>query len=304
MPPDPIWLVFFCLSLGLNLFFCILYGRAPGTKLWGKKSTKQMEEKILAMVEEGEEEGSIKSSEKELIENIFEFNELTAEDVMIHRRDVVMIAQEDTHETIMNRILTSGLSRFPVYKADADDVVGTLSTRQYLLNCHASEPKSLDALIRPAYFVPERVPAEQLLRDMQQTKNHFSVVVDEYGGVRGIVTLEDLLEEIVGNIYDEFDPLDQLEIIQIEQNLWRVSGGTDLEELADKIGWDIPEEDRDFDSVGGLVFHELAMVPEDGSHPVVDVCGIRICVEQMQERRILWTLISKLDPPDCPQVET
>ncbi|MFI3249728.1 MAG: hemolysin family protein [Eubacteriales bacterium] len=293
MPSDPIWFLLLVASAGLNI---ALFLRKPLTNRLSKPKGEMMEEKILAMVEEGEEEGSIKASEKELIENILEFNDLTAEDVMIHRRDVIMIGQKEDHEKVMEMIATSGLSRFPVYNTDADDIVGVLSTREYLLNYHAPEKKTIEELMRPAFFVPQRVAAEKLLRDMQSKKNHFAIVVDEYGGVGGIVTLEDLLEEIVGNIYDEFDPQAQLEIIPLEENLWRVSGGTDLEELAEVLGLTLPDEELDFDTVGGLVFDQLAMIPEDGSHPVVDGLGLHIQVEEMQERRILWVLISRLDP--------
>lgn len=263
------------------------------------KKPQILEEKIMAMVEEGEEQGSIQSSEKELIENIFEFNDHTAEDMMIHRRDVVMIAKTDTQATILALTEKTGLSRFPVYDQSPDDVIGTLSIRQYLLNILAGNPKPLDQLLRPAYFVPETVPATQLLRDMQWKKTHIALVVDEYGGVSGLITLEDLLEEIVGNIYDEFDPQAQLDIIQLEENLWRVAGNADLEEVAHAVGFPLPE-DLDFDTVGGLVFDQLDMIPHDDSCPTVEALGLRITVETMVERRIQWVTLCRLPQPSAP----
>ena len=142
----------------------------------------------MAMVEEGEESGAIERNEKELIENVFEFNNTTAEDVMIHRTDMVTLSLDDDEETILSAIRESGLSRFPVYQGNVDDIVGILSTRQYLLNFHVERPQELRALLRPAYFVPETVRADVLFRDMQSKKIHMAVVVDEYGGTEGIAT--------------------------------------------------------------------------------------------------------------------
>lgn len=123
------------------------------------------------------------------------------------------------------------------------------------------------------------------------------VHVDEYGGTSGIITMEDLLEELVGNIYDEFDPQAEQEIIQLEENLWRVSGSADLEELAEAMDFQLPEdEDRDYDTLGGLVFAQLAVIPEDGSRPVVEALGLRIRVEELCDRRVEWALVEKQAP--------
>nr|WP_305147908.1 hemolysin family protein [Clostridium sp. DFI.5.61] len=216
---------------------------------------------------------------------------------MIHRTDMVTLSLDDDEETILSAIRESGLSRFPVYQGNVDDIVGILSTRQYLLNFHVERPQELRALLRPAYFVPETVRADVLFRDMQSKKIHMAVVVDEYGGTSGLVTLEDLLEELVGNIYDEFDPQAEQEIIQLEENLWRVSGSADLEELAEAMDFQLPEdEDRDYDTLGGLVFAQLAVIPEDGSRPVVEALGLRIRVEELCDRRVEWALVEKQAP--------
>ena len=141
------------------------------------------EDEILLMVEEGEESGAIEAAEKELIENVFEFNNMTAEDIMVHRTNMEVVWQEDTHEEILNTIRESGLSRFPVCGEDIDDIVGILSTREYLLNAQSAQPKALDALLRKAYFVPESVRADLLFREMQTEKVHMAIVVDEYGEI-------------------------------------------------------------------------------------------------------------------------
>ena len=164
------------------------------------------EQEIRMLVDIGEEAGAIESAEREMIENIFEFNNQSAEDIMIHRTDVTSLWVEDPPETVLETIRTTGLSRFPVYDRNTDDIIGILNTRDYLLELREKQPRPLRALLREAYFVPETVQADALFRDMQKRKNHIAIVVDEYGGLSGIVTMEDLLEEIVGNIYDETDP--------------------------------------------------------------------------------------------------
>lgn len=290
MPEDRLWFTLLGLSVLLNLFLCIrLYLRHLADK------EKVSENEILAMVEEGEELGAIGASEKELIENVFAFNNITAEDVMVHRTDIVMISQNATRETVLHTILTSGLSRFPVHGEDADDIIGILSTREYLLNIHQEEEKTIKQMMRPAYFVPERVRADVLFRDMQSKKIHVAMVVDEYGGTSGLVTLEDLIEELVGNIYDEFDPQDEQEIIPLEDGTWRVSGGADLEMLCREIGVSFPEEDLDFDTLGGLVFTQLSVIPDDGSCPEVYAMGMRIRVEVLKDRRVEWAVVEKTD---------
>lgn len=255
------------------------------------------EEEIRMMVDIGEEKGAIETNERDMIENIFEFNNSSAEDVMIHRTDVASIWIQDTPETIVKTILDTGLSRFPVYEEDIDDVIGILYTRDYLLNEHSNPPKPLRELLREAYFVPETVQADVLFREMQRRKVHMAVVVDEYGGMSGIVTLEDLLEEIVGSIYDEFDPAARQEITPIGDNQWRVAGTVDLETLSEALDVTLPL-DEEYDTLGGLIFSQLTTIPQDGSHPEVTVSGLRIYVEELLEHRVETAIITRLAPPE------
>jgi putative hemolysin len=255
------------------------------------------EEEIRMMVDIGEEKGAIETNERDMIENIFEFNNSSAEDVMIHRTDVTSIWIQDTPEIIVKTILDTGLSRFPVYEEDIDDVIGILYTRDYLLNEHADPPKPLRELLREAYFVPETVQADVLFREMQRRKVHMAVVVDEYGGMSGIVTLEDLLEEIVGSIYDEFDPAAKQEITPIGENQWRVAGTVELETLSEALDVTLPL-DEEYDTLGGLIFSQLTTIPQDGSHPEVAVFGLHIYVEELLEHRVETAIITKLQPPE------
>ena len=252
------------------------------------------EEGIRMMVDIGEEKGAIEADEKEMIENVFEFNDTVAEDVMVHRTDMVMVWVGDTDQEIVETIESTGLSRFPVYEEDADDIIGILSSRDYFLNSRKESPKPLRELLRPAYFVPESVPADVLFRDMQSRKTHMAIVVDEYGGTSGLLTMEDLLEEIVGNIYDEFDPQEAQEIIQLEPNLWRVAGGAELDDVAAALDLEFPE-DEEADTLSGLIFDQLPVIPKDGPSQVeVEAAGLHIKVESVADRRVAWALVSKL----------
>ncbi len=293
MPEGQIWLILLAASLCVNIVQLLW---RPILRFL-RRGDQVSEDNIRAMVEEGEESGAIQGSEKEFIENVFDFNNLTAKDVMVHRTDMVTIALDDSEEEILEAIRQSGLSRFPVYEDDVDDIIGILSTREYLLNFRVPDPKPMKELLRPAYFIPESVAADVLFKDMQSRKTHMALVVDEYGGTSGLVTLEDLLEELVGNIYDEFDPQEEQEIIQLDSGRWRVSGSADLEELAEAMGFDLPEdEDRDYDTLGGLVFSQLSVIPENGSRPVVDALGLHIQVEELADRRVEWALVEPLKP--------
>ena len=258
------------------------------------------EDEIRMMVDLGEERGAIQSNEKELIDNIFEFNNTTAEDVMVHRTDMVMIWVDDSPEEIVRTIRESGMSRFPVYEEDADDIVGILNTRDYLLNAQLPKPKPLRELLRSAYFVPESVRTDVLFRDMQSKKVHLAIVVDEYGGTSGLVTMEDLLEEIVGNIYDEFDPQEEKDIEQVDTNLWRVSGSCELDQVAEALDMEFPE-DVESDTLGGLVFAQLSAIPQDGSQIEVDTCGLHIKVLELTDRRVEWALVSRIPSPPAPE---
>lgn len=251
------------------------------------------EDDIRMMVDMGEEVGAIEEAEKEMIENIFEFNNLTAENVMTHRTDVTSIWVDEEWDAIIRTIRETGLSRFPVYNEDMDDIIGTLNTRVFLLNLQAEKPRTVREMLREAYFVPETVQADQLFRDMQMKKIHMAIVVDEYGGMSGIVTMEDLLEEIVGNIYDEFDPQAEAEILRVDENTWRVSGQAALEDVADALGVELPLEE-DYDTFGGLIFSQFTTIPEDGSTPELECCGLHIQVEKIEEHRIDTALVTKL----------
>ena len=251
------------------------------------------EEEIRMMVELGGEKGAIDQEEQEWIQNVFDFGDTSVRDAMTHESDVVAFSIDEKPEVIIQTIQESGLSRYPVYEKDIHNVLGILSAREFLLNYSSPSPRPLKELLRPAYCVPETIHASQLFKDMQQKKLHIAVVVDEYGETCGIITMEDLLEEIVGNIYDEFDPAEAREIEQLEENLWRVSGSMRIDDLAEALDMELPEDD-DYDTLGGMVFSCLHTIPADGTVLDVEVNGLSIHVDQLKERRIESALVRKL----------
>jgi len=255
------------------------------------------EQEIRMMADIGEETGAITESEGEMIDNIFEFNNHTAFDVMTHRTDVVALDDEATDEEVLTTIRESGLSRIPVYEKTIDDIIGILRTREFLMYRSMDDMRPLRQMLHTPNFVPETVRTDVLFRSMQQKKNHIAIVVDEYGGVSGLVTMEDLLEEIVGNIYDEYDPQVEQAIVKLEDNLWRVSGICELSQLSDTLDTPLPL-DEDYDTLSGLVFSQLSSIPQDGAHPELEVAGLHIYVEEICDHRVEWARVSKVYPED------
>ncbi len=253
-------------------------------------------EEIRLMVDLGEEKGTIDKEEGEWIDNVFEFADTTAYDCMTHVSDVEAISANQTPEEIIALIQETGFSRFPVYERDVHNILGILNVRDFFINLNSANPKPLKELLRPAYFVPESLSASVLFEDMRKKKVHLAIVVDEYGETGGVVTMEDLLEEIVGNIYDEFDPLEPAEIEQVSDNLWKISGSADIEDVAQELGISVPE-DADYDTLGGMVFSCLRTIPKDGSSLDVTVCGLDIHVDSIKNRRIEQVLVKKVEEP-------
>lgn len=245
------------------------------------------------MVDLGEERGTIDSDEGEWIDNVFEFGETTVREAMTHVSELVAIPVDATQDEITKVIRESGRSRIPVYAKNLDDILGILNAREFLLERGEGSDKLPERLIRPAYFVPETLRAATLFKDMQQKKQHIAVVVDEYGQTSGIVTMEDLLEEIVGSIYDETDPAEELPITQIEDGVWRALGSAELDEIADAMDIEFPE-DLDFDTLNGLVFSQLNNIPKDGTVLDLQAYGLDIHVERIARRRVVSATLRKL----------
>lgn len=250
------------------------------------------EEEIKFMVDVGEEKGAINNMEKTMIENIFEFNNIFAKDIMTHRVDLVMIDINDPQEKALQTIEDGSYSRIPVFDDNIDNVIGILNVKDYLIKLRKEGYVDIRSILRPAYFVPETIVCDALFRDMQASNSAIAVVVDEFGSLSGIVTMEDLLESIVGEIYDEYDISEEQEITRLENNLWRIAGSTEIELIEEKLGIDIPD-DVEFETMGGLVFNALNTIPKDGSKLTVEAYGLSIRVEEITDHRVIWAFVRK-----------
>ncbi len=253
------------------------------------------EDDIKLMVDAGGESGSIEEDEQEWIQNVFEFNDINVSEIMTREPDVVSFQVDTPDSEILDTIKDSGLSRFPVYGEDINDILGILNARDFLINLSSAEHHSIRDLLRPAYMVPDSIHADKLFSDMQEKKTHIAIVVDEYGQTVGIVTLEDLLEEIVGNIYDEFDPQEEKEIQKIDDGVWKVSGSLSLSDFSDETGIEL-EENEDYDTIGGMVLSTLSQIPEDGTTLHTVVGGLDIQVTKIEDRRIEEAIVKKAEP--------
>lgn len=239
------------------------------------------EEEIIMMLDEGEEAGSIESGEKELIKNVFLLNDTTAEDVMVHRSQVAFLKRDDARTTLLNEIAESGYSRFPVYGENIDDIVGILYAKTYLTAQSRGERCEMKDFLMPPRFVHASTHINRILLDMQREHAHMAVVVDDYGGVIGIITLEDILEELVGEIWDESDEVIE-NIRERSDGSYDINGSTRLSDMCESIGCSI---DSEADTVGGWVTEMLGGIPESGES--FECGGMHVTVESTDKRRVL-----------------
>ncbi len=245
------------------------------------------EEEIRMMVDVGGEKGVIEDSQKEMIDNIFEFDDLDAGDIMTHRTDMTAIEVSRSLEEVAELAIENGYSRIPVYEDDPDSIVGVLYAKDLLKYVGHNIPADLtiSKVMRKALYVPETQSCGDLFKAMNDSHTQFAVVVDEYGGTAGIVTLEDVLESIVGNIQDEYDDEDE-EIVQINETTFTIDGITDLDEVDELVGTKLPE--GDYDTLGGFVISLLGYLPSesDPEPAVAEYDNLRFTVLNFEDRRI------------------
>ncbi len=264
-------------------------------KLFGGKSREEIqqeaEEEILSLVEEGQEKGVIGDSTKSIIENVFDFDDTVASEIMTHRTE--MTAIEDTAELsrIVDTAIESGYSRIPVFRGDIDTIVGVLYVKDLLPFVGArADGFSLTKILREVMFVPKTKNCSELFAEMTKKRVQMAVVVDEYGGTEGLITLEDLIEDILGNIRDEYDnEEDQLK--RLSENRFTVDGSASVEDIAKELELCFPE--TECDTVAGFVLERLGRIPDDGETPSVEFEGVTLTVEKIEDRRILSVIIEK-----------
>jgi CBS domain containing-hemolysin-like protein len=255
------------------------------------------ERDIRSMAEVGSEEGSIEQEEKELIHSIFEFGDTIVREVMVPRPDIVDIEDDKSLRDVQALVLQHGTSRIPVYdhNEDLDHATGVVFAKDVLKALHqGKQDMPLRDIVREARYVPETKKVADLLREMQREKFHMALVTDEYGSVSGLVSLEDLLEELVGEITDEYD-LEEVEIVPVGDDSWRVSGKASIDDVNDVLGAELPDEE--WDTVGGLVLDLFQRIPEEGE--ATDFQGLRFSAEELQGRRVAQVLITRL-PAQAP----
>lgn len=256
------------------------------------------EEEIRLMVDEGSQKGVIDEQEQELIENVFEFDDLTVSDFATHRTDITVLWQEDSLEEWEKTIHETRHLMYPVCGETIDEVVGVLNIKDFFRMRNESREKVLEEVVKPAYFVPEGIHADVLFKQMKDTKEHFAVVLDEYGGMMGIVTINDLLQQLVGDIADrETAELEEPEMEKIGDNTWIIQGIAPLGDVAEELGIELPLEK--YDTMGGYVFSNYGIIPEDGTEFELEIEPLHIKVTEIRDHRIeKMTVVLTLPEPE------
>ncbi|MBS6159808.1 MAG: HlyC/CorC family transporter [Firmicutes bacterium] len=253
------------------------------------------EEEIRMMVDVGSEKGTIEHQEKEFIQNVFEFNDIMAESIATHRTDVVMLWMEDDMEVWAETIHNSRHTFYPVCDGSPDNVIGVLNAKDYFRIDDKSRNKVMNQAVYPAYFVLETTKADVLFRNMKANKSTIAIIIDEHGGMTGIVTMNDLVEELVGDLNDDTEDAKSREpyVEKVEEHTWMVHGNPELEVIEDALGIEIASEG--FDTLSGLIFQKLGVIPEDGTQNIeLEMQGMQIHITCIREHQIEETVIKIL----------
>lgn len=248
------------------------------------------EEEIRMMVDVGSEKGTIDLEEKTMIQRVFEFDDISVGEIVTHRTEVVILWADESLEQWEETLHESRHSLYPVCCESIDNIIGILNTKDFFRLEETSMENILACAVRPAYFVPETVKADVLFRNMKNSRNHFAVVLDEYGGMVGIVTINDLLEQLVGDFMDDDTlPAASPDIERIDENTWRIKGTTSLREISEQLN--IPLRNDKYDTLSGLVFDIYGSIPQDGDEFNVETEGLIIKVISIKEHRVEQALV-------------
>ena len=263
------------------------------SKMFGISETDEgtvTEEEIRMMVDVGEEKGSIEEEEKELINNVFEFNDKVVSEIMIHRTDIYAIDINSDINNILKDLDEYKYSRIPVYEDNIDNIVGMLFIKDLIASVTKKEKVKISKLLREAYFVSENKPINELFKDLQRNKHQIAIVLDEYGGTAGLITMEDILEELVGNIFDEYDD-EEKDFEKIDDNTFMISGSVTIYDLRKILNVEIP--DGEYDTLSGYLIELLGRIPSDDEKPVIETPKVTYKIEEYEEKRILWVKACK-----------
>ncbi|NLD50143.1 MAG: HlyC/CorC family transporter, partial [Clostridiaceae bacterium] len=269
-------------------FFIKLFGGNPNAD-----EEQITEEEIRMMVDVGEEKGVILTQEKEMIDNIFEFNDTTVSEIMTHRTHIVGISSDYPLEEVLDIVNSEKYTRIPVYEETIDNIIGILHVKdliQYLLKRKEKDIFNVKNIIRKPYFVPSSKKINVLFRELQKSNTHMAVVIDEFGGTAGIVTLEDLIEEIVGNIFDEYDEREN-EIEKVDDNTFIIDGKTNLDNVREVLNIELPVDE--YGTLSGFLTGYLGRIPAEGEKPVIELDTVVFRVEKVDEKMISKVKVCK-----------
>ena len=282
-----------------------------GVLLYGMKNNKKTldgilgnddvtEEEIISMVREGHEQGTILASEAELIHNVFEFDDKEVKDIMTHRKNIVSLDGSMSFIDAIEFIIDTGKSRFPVYENDVDSIIGVLHIKDAFTffeknEVYRSSIKDIDGLIRPVDFIPETVNINDLFKQMQSKKSHLAMVVDEYGQISGLIAMEDILEELVGNIEDEHDEEENY-IRKNDDETFIMDGMTEFSDVKEALS--LPVDDDAYETLNGFIISLSDKIPEEGDKTVISAYGYRFSVMSVEDKVIKQVMIKKLAPEE------
>jgi CBS domain containing-hemolysin-like protein len=253
------------------------------------------EDELMTLVDAGQQEGVLEQGESKMIFSIFRLGDTLAREIMIPRIDLLALDVDTPPPDAVDALLESGFSRVPVYEGTIDNVLGLLYAKDLLrIWREGNQIDSLSQLLRPAYFVPEAKKVDELLAEMQSQRIHMAIVVDEYGGVAGLVTLEDIVEEIVGEILDEYDQVEEMLYQPVSDGEYVFQGRVDLDDFNEIMNTDLP--DNEADTLGGFIYSRIGRVPTGGEHIQVD--NIQLTVDQVTGRRIRKVRARRIEPAD------
>lgn len=282
-----------------------------GVLLYGMKNNKKTldgilgnddvtEEEIISMVREGHEQGTILASEAELIHNVFEFDDKEVKDIMTHRKNIVSLDGNMSFIDAIEFIIDTGKSRFPVYENDVDSIIGVLHIKDAFTffeknEVYRSSIKDIDGLIRSVDFIPETVNINDLFKKMQSKKSHLAMVVDEYGQISGLIAMEDILEELVGNIEDEHDEEENY-IRKNDDETFIMDGMTEFSDVKEALS--LPVDDDAYETLNGFIISLSDKIPEEGDKTVISAYGYRFSVMSVEDKVIKQVMIKKLAPEE------
>lgn len=263
------------------------------SKLFGVSENDEeivTEEEIKMMVDEGEEKGSIEENERELINNVFEFNDITVSEIMTHRTDIYALDINMSVNELIEELDEYKYSRIPVYEETIDEIKGILYLKDLLKYFKSKKNLKLKNIIRPAYFVAQSKPIDELFKELQKNNNQMAIILDEYGGTAGLITMEDILEELVGDIFDEYDDIES-EYEKIDENTYLVSGSINISDLSKLLQVEI--EEGDYETLSGYLQEKLGRIPEDEEKPVIETSKVTYKIEEYEDKRIVKVKVCK-----------